>query len=89
MQLLALPAKGYLLWFLTREALRLSTPDEDMSTYQFNKHAIAHHFCQVCGVAPFAEGEQDGYPVAAVDVRCLSGIEPTELNIQHVDERSL
>ncbi|WP_297776683.1 GFA family protein [Mycobacterium sp.] len=80
--------KGYLLWYRPREALRLSTPEADMSTYRFNRHAIAHHFCPVCGVAPFADGERDGQRMAAVNVRCLEGVEPTELNIRHVDGRS-
>ena len=79
--------KGYLMWFLPREEWRLSTPEADMSTCRFNKHAIAHHFCPVCGVAPFAEGEQEGHAVAAVNVRCLEGVEPTELDVRQVDGR--
>jgi hypothetical protein len=59
-----------------------------MSTYRFNKHKIAHHFCSVCGVAPFADGEHDGQALAAVNVRCLEGVEPAELNIRQVDGRS-
>ncbi len=80
--------KGYLLWFLPREQLHLRTSQADMSTYQFNKHRIAHHFCPVCGVAPFADGEKQGNKTAAVNVRCLQGIEPSELEIQPVDGRS-
>jgi hypothetical protein len=80
--------KGYLLWFVPRAALRLATPEADMSTYRFNKHKIAHHFCSVCGVAPFADGEHDGQALAAVNVRCLEGVEPAELNIRQVDGRS-
>lgn len=38
-------------------------------------------------MAPFAEGEQEGRAMAAVNVRCLEGIEPTELNIRQVDVR--
>jgi hypothetical protein len=41
--------KGYLMWFVPRDALRLSTPEADMSTYHFNKHKIAHHFCRSAG----------------------------------------
>lgn len=58
-----------------------------MSTYRFNEHAIAHHFCPVCGVAPLAEGEHDAHQVAAVNMRCLEGVEPMELNIERVDGR--
>jgi len=80
--------KGYLLWFVPREQLRLATPEADMSTYRFNKHQIAHHFCPVCGVAPFADGEQNEKKMAAVNVRCLHGVEPSQLEIRQVDGRS-
>ena len=33
--------KGYLLWFVPRGQLQLATPEADMATYTFNKHAIA------------------------------------------------
>jgi len=34
--------KGALLWFFPRDALRLLTPEEDLSTYTFGKHVIKH-----------------------------------------------
>lgn len=80
--------KGYLLWFVPREQLRLRTPEANMSNYFFNKHEISHHFCPVCGVAPFADGSRQGKPMAAINVRCLQGVEPGELTIQLVDGRS-
>ncbi|HET9835289.1 MAG TPA: GFA family protein [Rhodanobacteraceae bacterium] len=80
--------KGYLLWFVPRGQLRQGTPEGDMSTYRFNKHQIAHHFCPVCGVAPFAEGALHDRPMAAVNVRCLAGVEPRDLVIRQVDGRS-
>lgn len=60
-----------------------------MSTYKFNKHRIAHHFCPTCGVAPSADGEHNGRAMAAVNVRCLEGVEPASLDIKQVDGRSL
>lgn len=81
--------KGCLLWFVPRQQLRLVTPEAAMSTYRFNRHAIAHHFCPNCGVAPYADGERDGQRLAAVNVRCLAGVELEELDITHVDGRSL
>lgn len=82
-------ARGYLLWFVPREQLRLETPETDLSTYRFNTHRIAHHFCPVCGVAPFAEGALNERPMAAVNVRCLQGVEPADLEIRQFDGRSL
>jgi hypothetical protein len=55
-----------------------------MGTYRFNKHAIAHHFCPVWRRCRRGE---EGRAMAAVNVRCLEGIEPTELNFRHVDGR--
>ena len=49
--------KGYLLWFVPREKLRLDTPEAGMGTYTFNKHVIQHHFCPSCGCAPFGFGK--------------------------------
>jgi hypothetical protein len=72
--------KGYLMWFLPREKLRLSTPESVLGTYTFNKHVIQHHFCQRCGCAPFAEGtDPKGAATAAVNVRCLQDVDVTTL----------
>jgi hypothetical protein len=82
--------KGYLLWFVPRAQLRLSTPESEMSTYKFNKHVIAHQFCPSCGCAPFGFGvDRNGAATVAVNVRCLEGVDLTKLNRIQVDGRSL
>ncbi|VVD98764.1 MULTISPECIES: GFA family protein [Pandoraea] len=44
--------------------------------YLFNKHVIRHQFCPTCGVEAFAFGEMpDGSKMAAVNVRCIDGID--------------
>ena len=80
--------KGYLLWFVPRSQLRLKSPMESMSTYKFNKHVISHHFCPNCGCAPFGFGVRSGAAMAAVNVRCLEGVELTTLKRVPVDGRS-
>ncbi len=82
--------KGYLLWFVPREKLRLLTPESNLATYTFNKHIIKHHFCPKCGCAPFGFGvDPSGAATAAVNARCLEGVEPSALKIIPVDGRSL
>ncbi|MDF3031871.1 MAG: glutathione-dependent formaldehyde-activating [Moraxellaceae bacterium] len=82
--------KGSLLWFIPRAQLRLVTSPEAMRTYTFNKHAIQHHFCPTCGIHPFGEATgPDGKAVAAVNVRCLEGVEPESLRVQHFNGRAL
>lgn len=81
--------KGYLLWFVPRAQLRLTKPDVELGTYTFNKHVIKHHFCPKCGCAPFGFGsDKTGGATAAVNVRCLEGIELAALKVIHVDGRS-
>ena len=82
--------KGSLLWFVPREDLRLLTPEENANTYTFNKHAIKHRFCPVCGIHPYAEAsDKSGKPMAAINIRCLEGIDLDSVPVGHFDGRSL
>jgi hypothetical protein len=82
--------KGSLLWFVPRAALVLRTPDDAASTYTFNKHLIEHRFCPVCGIHPYAEGKDaKGNAMAAVNVRCLEGVELETIPVTHYDGRKL
>ena len=68
----------------------MTTKDGDYGTYRFNKEHIAHHFCLTCGTAPFSEAihPRTGVPTAAVNVRCLPGVDLETLNVQKVDGAS-
>lgn len=82
--------KGALMWFVPRDALRLLTPEEGMSTYLFNKHVIKHRFCSVCGIHPFGEGaDPQGNRMAAVNIRCLEDIDLEKVPVTHYDGRSV
>ena len=82
--------RGSLLAFFPRDALTLTTPESDYGTYTFNKHHIQHHFCPDCGIAPFSEGvfARTGKPTAAVNVRCLDGVDLSVLKIRQVNGAS-
>ena len=83
--------RGGLLAFFPREALTLSTPESDMGTYQFNRHVLEHHFCPNCGIAPFTDGvdPKTGAKMAAVNVRCLEGVDLSTLTIKPFDGAKL
>jgi len=81
--------KGALMWFMPRAQLRLLTPEAAMATYTFNKHVIQHHFCPTCGIHPFGEGvDPKGNRMAAVNIRCLEGIDLDAVPLTHYDGRS-
>jgi hypothetical protein len=82
--------KGYLLWFVPRTQLRLATPESRLAVYTFNRHAIKHHFCTSCGCAVFGLGvAPSGLETAAINVRCLEGVELDGLKRVPFDGRSL
>jgi len=81
--------KGALMWFVPREKLRLLTPEDAMATYTFNKHVIEHRFCKTCGIHAYGEGvDPKGNRMAAVNVRCLEGVDLAAIPVQHFDGRS-
>lgn len=81
--------RGYLLWFVPRGALRLATPAAELAAYTFGPRTIVHHFCPSCGCAPFGFGEHPrSGPMAAINVRCLDGVEPAALTIVPFDGRA-
>jgi len=82
--------KGSLLWFVPREDFHLLTPEENSHVYTFNKHAILHRFCPDCGIHVYGEGKApNGHAMAAVNIRCIEGIELDAIPVKHFDGRSL
>jgi hypothetical protein len=81
--------KGFLLAFVSRDTARLVRGEDQLETYQFNKHVIDHRFCKTCGVQPLAEGKgPDGAPVTMVNLRCVDGLDLDALKINNYDGAS-
>lgn len=82
--------KGSLMWFVPREKLQLQSPDDAAATYEFNKHVIKHRFCPTCGIHPYGEGtDPKGNRMAAVNLRCIEGLDLAAIPVQNFDGRSL
>lgn len=82
--------KGSLLWFVPRDKLRLLTSEDSISTYIFNKHVIKHRFCQICGIHPYAEAvDPKGQPTAAINIRCLEGVDLASVPVKQFDGRAM
>ena len=80
--------KGSLLWFVPRAQFRLRTPEDDAATYTFNKHVIKHRFCPDCGIHPYAEGiDPKGNAMAAVNLRCIDGLDLAVIPVQEFNGR--
>ncbi|MFQ5562669.1 MAG: GFA family protein [Parvularculaceae bacterium] len=82
--------KGFLLTFMPADNFRLLSGGDKLTEYRFNKKAISHLFCSVCGVQAFGRGKgPGGAEMAAVNVRCLDDIDLSTLEPQPVDGKSL
>lgn len=81
--------KGYLLSFVPRGQMTITGGADALSTYRFNRHVIDHHFCPTCGCAPFGVGKgPDGQEMAAINIRCIEGVDLTAVKRVPVDGRS-
>jgi hypothetical protein len=82
--------KGSLLWFVPKASFKLLTPEDASRVYLFNKHHIRHRFCPACGIHPYAEAsDSKGNPMAAINLRCLEGIDLGAIPVKHFDGRSI
>lgn len=80
---------GSVLAFTPRDKFSLKSGSAELTEYLFNKKCIQHQFCKICGIEPFAYGEQPaGSPMVAVNANCLDGVDPRQLKSRHVDGRS-
>lgn len=80
---------GYLLNFVPEAQFKLLKGADELSDYTFNKHAIHHVFCKTCGVHSFARGKDGkGNAMAAINVRCLEGVDLASLQRKQVDGKS-
>lgn len=81
--------KGFILTFTPRANFTLTKGEGVTGEYLFNKKAISHRFCKTCGVQPFAYGKTpDGAEMAAINLRCVDGIDIAALSPAKVDGRS-
>ena len=80
---------GLLLQFVSPDKFTLEKGADNLAEYQFNKHVIHHVFCKTCGIKSFARGVgPGGKAMAAINVRCLEGVDPSKLEVKQFDGRS-
>lgn len=69
--------KGLWLTFVEPDAFHLTGGEAATGEYLFNRHKIRHQICPTCGVEAFGRGVgPDGKAMVAVNIRCLTDIEP-------------
>ena len=79
--------KAYLHWFVPKDRVQIDVKDDALATYTFNTGRAKHHFCAVCGAAPFyvARSHPDNLDI---NVRCVEGADLSKLTILPFDGRN-
>jgi hypothetical protein len=82
---------GTLLAFAPATQFRLLSGNADLTDFEFNEHIIQHKFCSTCGIQSFAIGThpKTGDKMAAINVRCVDGVDVDSLRVRKVDGRSI
>ncbi len=81
--------KGFMLTFAPADQFTLLSGEDKLTEYRFNKKQIRHLFCSVCAVQSFGKGKNpDGGEMAAINVRCVDGIDLAALAPKPVDGKS-
>lgn len=89
--------RGALNHRVAQHQLRLITPWEDLTLYQWGSRTAKDYFCPTCGILPFRrpsdptarelrEGEDSMAPFDgwAINVRCLEGIDLKSLPVREI-----
>jgi hypothetical protein len=87
--------RGALIFRVPKENLRLLTPLDKLTTYQWGTRTATDCFCPVCGILPFrkpsaptseerAAGIEpfDGW---AINTRCLTDFDPSSVPIREIN----
>lgn len=72
--------KGFLHLIVDPQQMRLLSPADAVSLYQFNTKTAKHYFCPVCGISAYYIPRSHPDKID-VNVRCLEGIALESLTI--------
>lgn len=63
--------------------LRLLTPLEDLTLYQWHTKTAKDYFCPVCGMLPYRR-PRTAPDLWTINVRCLEGVDLESIPVRHV-----
>jgi len=76
--------KAYLHWIVPAADVRVVSGADALTTYRFNTGVAQHHFCRICGCAPFYVPRSDPDKLD-VNARCLDDVDLGALAVETFD----
>ena len=81
--------KSLVLSAVPGDAVTIERGEDQLKTYQFNRHVIDHRFCTNCGTQPFSQGKgPDGSAMAMINLRCVPDANLDSIEIVQFDGAS-
>ncbi len=80
--------RGALIHRVDPEDIRVLTPLEDLTLYQFHTRTAKDYFCPTCGILPFRR-PRTAPDKWAVNVRCLEGVDLDAIPVTRVQGSKL
>ncbi|MEL6449747.1 MAG: GFA family protein [Pseudomonadota bacterium] len=91
--------RGALIFRVPADVLRLDTPLDQLTHYQWGSQTAHDYFCPHCGILPFrrpsaptaaerAAGVPD-FTGWAINLPCLDGFDPRDLPTRHIPGRDI
>nr|WP_028605052.1 GFA family protein [Ottowia thiooxydans] len=91
--------RGALIHRVPKSALRMLTPLENLTVYEWHSRTAKDYFCPHCGIMPFripsaptAQETSEGklpFEGWAINARCLEGVELADIPIKFVNGADL
>jgi hypothetical protein len=82
--------RGWLLTFVPSTSFTLTTGENELTEYQFNKKMIHHLFCKTCGTASFGKGSDgQGNEMIAVNLRCIDDLDLSVIPVTEYDGKNV
>lgn len=75
--------RGALNHRVTESDIRLHTPLEEMTLYQWHTRTAKDYFCPNCGILPFRR-PRTAPELWTINVRCLDGVDLDSIPAKHV-----
>ncbi len=71
--------------YVPPDRFELLSGTDHLAEYRFSSQSTGHHFCDVCGIFTHFESRWAGNHHFAVNVACIDGVNPYELESEILD----
>ncbi len=80
--------RGALIHRVEDQDIRILTPLEELTLYQWHTKTAKDYFCPTCGIQPFRR-PRTAPDLWAVNIRCLTGVDLNSIAVEYIEGSKL